>query len=149
MGWTAVPFGKYKGKTLPEIVFRDIDWFFWMLPKLYGKLAEEAQELARKARAIKVPKSGKGQRQVEYQYELDRRFCGFCFVEADSANYSRWATRLPYLDLSWRPLRRKYDKRAGRIVIRDFRTYYFGKHKRLTKDRCEEFFSNDRNFISR
>jgi uncharacterized protein (DUF3820 family) len=47
MGWTAVPFGKYKGKTLPEIVFRDIDWFFWMLPKLYGKLAEEAQELAR------------------------------------------------------------------------------------------------------
>jgi hypothetical protein len=76
-------------------------------------------------------------------------FCGFCFVEADSPNYSRWATRLPYLDLSWRPLRRKYDKRAGRIVIRDFRTYYFGKHKRLTKDRCEEFFSNDRNFISR
>jgi hypothetical protein len=33
-------------------------------------------------------------------------------------------------------------------MIRDFRTHYFGKRKRLTKDRCEEFFSNDRNFIS-
>jgi hypothetical protein len=139
MPWTTVPFGRYKGKTLPEIIVLDIDWFFWALPKLYGKLADEAQELARKARAIKVPKSDKGKLEVEYQYEVDRRFCGFSFVEADSPNYSRWATRLPYLDLSWRPLRRKYDNRAGRIMIRDFRTHYFGKSKRLTKARCEEF----------
>ena len=48
-----------------------------------------------------------------------------------------------YLDLSWL-LRRKYDKRAGRIMIRDFRIHYFGEH---TKELCEEFFSNDRNFI--
>ncbi len=26
-------------------------------------------------------------------------------------------------------------------MIWDFRTHYFGKHKRLTKERCEEFFS--------
>jgi broad specificity phosphatase PhoE len=52
MHWSEVPFGKYKGKTFPEIIVRDPDWFFWVLPKLYGKLAEEAQELARRARAI-------------------------------------------------------------------------------------------------
>jgi hypothetical protein len=149
MRWTAVPFGKYRGKILPEILVLDLDWFLWALPKLYGKLADEAQELARKVRAIKVPRSGKGKLEVEYQYEVDHRFCGFSLVEADSPNYSRWATRLPYLDLSWRPLRRKYDKRAGRIMIRDFRTHYFGKRKRLTKARCEEFFNNDRNFIVR
>jgi len=148
MGWTAVPFGRYKGKTLPEIVFRDIDWFFWMLPKLYGKLADEAQELAWKVRAIKVPKSDKSKLEVEYRYEFDHRFCGISFVKAESRQYTRWATRLPYLDLSG-PLRRKYDKRAGRIMIGDFRRHYFGRHKRLTKDRCEEFFSNDRNFIIR
>ncbi len=33
-------------------------------------------------------------------------------------------------------------------MIRDFRIHYFGKRKRLTRARCEEFFSNDRNFIS-
>jgi hypothetical protein len=33
----------------------------------------------------------------------------------------------------------KYNKRAGRILIRDFRLHYFGKHRRLTKHRCEEF----------
>ena len=43
------------------------------------------------------------------------------------------------LDLSW-PLRRKYDKRAGCIMIADFRSHYFGRHKRLTKDRCEGVF---------
>jgi hypothetical protein len=45
------------------------------------------------------------------------------------------------------PFAKKYDKRAGRIMLRDFRKRYFGKHKRLTKERCEEFFSNDANFI--
>ncbi len=148
MHWTVVPFGKYEGKTLPEIIVRDLDWFFWILPKLYGKLAVEAQELARKARAIKIPKSDKSKLEVEYQYEFDHRFCGFSFVKAVSPHYTRWTTRLPYLDLSWPLRRKKYDKRSGRIMIRDFRIHYFGKRRRLTKARCEEFFNNDRNFIS-
>ena len=140
-----MPFGKYQGKSFPEIIVCDPDWFFWALPKLYGKLAEEAQELARRARSIKIPRRGRKRLEVAYEFDMDRRFCGFEFVEADSP-LSRWCTRLPYLDLRW-PLRRKYDKRAGRIMLRDFRIHYFGEHKRLTKERCEEFFSNDRNFI--
>ena len=146
MRWSTVPFGKYKGKTLPEIIVRDADWFFWVLPNLYGTLAEEAQEQARRARAIKTPRRGRRRLEVEYEFDMDRRFNGFAFVDADSARYSRWSSRLPYLDLRW-PLRRKYDKRASRIMLRDFRWRYFGKHKRLTKERCEEFFSNDANFI--
>jgi uncharacterized protein (DUF3820 family) len=146
MRWSAVPFGKYQGKTLPEIMVRDLDWFFWMVPKLYGKLGDQAQDLARKVRTIKIPKSSACKWEVEYQYDCDQRFCGFAFVKADSVLHPRWTTRLPHLDLLW-PLRRKYNKRAGRIMIRDFRIHYFGEHKRLTKDRCEEFFSNDRNFI--
>jgi hypothetical protein len=30
-----VLFGKYRGKTLPETIVRDLDWFFWVVPKLY------------------------------------------------------------------------------------------------------------------
>jgi hypothetical protein len=145
MRWSVMPFGKYQGKSLPEILIHDPDWFFWVLPKLYGKLGEEAQELARRARAIKPPRRGRRRLEVEYQIDRDRRFNGFEFVDADRPP-SRWSTRLPYLDLRWQ-LRRKYDKRAGRIMRRDFRSHYFGKHKRLTKERCEEFFSNDANFI--
>jgi hypothetical protein len=146
MTWSVVPFGKYKGKTLPEIIMRDLDWFFWMLPKFYGKIAEEAQDVSRKARAIKIRSRRHKHLEVEYRYELGDRFRGFAFVVAGSARYSRWSTRLSYLDLS-RLLRRKYDKRGSRILMRDFRRHYFGKNKRLTKERCEEFFSDQSNFI--
>jgi len=57
MSWSVLSFGKYKGKSLPEIILIDLDWFYWMAPKFYGRLAEEAQDLARKARAIKIPKA--------------------------------------------------------------------------------------------
>jgi hypothetical protein len=54
--------------------------------------------------------------------------------------------RLPYLDLS--SIRRKgYDKGGCKRFLRDFRYAYFGDGKRLTKRRCEEFFSDDKNFI--
>jgi hypothetical protein len=132
---------------LPEIILTDPDWFFWAVPKLYGRLGEEARNLAQKARTIKIPKPYGKKLQVEYRYDCDQGFCGFAFVRADSA-HSRWTTRLPHLDLAL-PLRRKaYDTRAGRIMIAAFRRLYFGKHKRLTKKRCEEFFSNDANFVT-
>jgi len=139
-------FGKYKGKSLPEIIVIDLDWFFWALPKLYGKIAKEVQDLARKVRAIKIPGPGRKKLEVEYRYERDDRFRGFAFVKTGNAQYSRWSTRVPHLDLS-RCLRRQYDKRGGRILLRDFRVHYFGENKRLTKKRCEKFFSDRRNFI--
>jgi hypothetical protein len=148
MRWSTVPFGKYKGKTLPEIIVRDADWFFWTLPKLYGKPAKEGQELARKAQAIKIPNRYGKHLEVEYRFGMDHRFCGFGFVKAE-AQRSQWTIRLPYLDLK-RPLRgKKYNKRACRIMRRDFRRNYFGEHKRLTKELCEKFFSNDKNFLCR
>ena len=148
MHWSVVPFGKYLGKTLPEIVVHDPDWFFWVLPKLYGKLADEAQELARKAGAIKIPKRYGKKLEVEYRFGAEHScFCGFGFVKA-SSHRSQWTMRFPYLDFK-RPLRgKKYNKHASRIMIGDFRRYYFGEHKRLTKERCERFFSHDRNFLS-
>jgi hypothetical protein len=76
------PFGRYAGKTLPEIIVRDLDWFFWVVPELYGKLADEAENLARKARAIKIPNPRRKHLEVEYRYEMDHRFCGFAFVES-------------------------------------------------------------------
>ena len=105
-----MPFGKYKGKTLPEVILIDLDWFYWALPKLYCKIAEEARDLAQKARAIKIPSSKRKKLEVEYRYEGNDRFRGFTFVKASSAQYSRRSTRLPYLDLS-QCLRRRYDKR--------------------------------------
>jgi hypothetical protein len=147
MYWSTVPFGKYAGNTLPEIIIRDPDWFFWAVPKLYGRIGEEAKDLAREARGIKIPKPRPGKWMVEYRRDCDQRFAGL-----DSSKpivpKSRWTTRLWHLDLAL-PLRRKtYDKRAGRITIAEFRRLYFGERKRITKQRCEEFFSHDANFVT-
>lgn len=68
-----MPFGKYQGRSLSEILIHDPDWFFWMLPKLYGKLADEAEELARRAQAIKIPQRGRKLLEVEYEFDVDRR----------------------------------------------------------------------------
>ena len=146
MSWSTMQFGKYEGKTLPEVILIDLDWFYWALPKLYGKLEAEAQDLARKMRVIKIPCPDRKKLEVEYWYERNDRFRGFSFVKASSTQHSKWSTRLPHLDLS-RCLRRQYDKRGGRILFRDFRKHYFGERKRLTKERCERFFSNRKNFI--
>ena len=99
MSWSVVPFGRYRGKTLPEIIMLNLDWFFWMLPKLYGGLGTEARDLARKARAIKIPKGNRVKLEVEYRLDVDNRFCGFAFVKAESW-HSRWTMRLSHLDLA-------------------------------------------------
>jgi hypothetical protein len=118
MFWTVVPFGKYESRTLPEIIMLDPDWFFWMLPKFNGKLAKEAVEVARKARAIKIPKEKGKKLLVEYRYELDtesmmgRRFCGFELV-ADSAYYcKKWTARSSQSRFGV-PVREKKLQQAG------------------------------------
>jgi hypothetical protein len=82
MHWSVVPFGRYRGKTLPEIIVRDPDWFFWMLPELYGRLGIEARDLARKAHAIKIPKGLRRKLEVEYRFDAfrwsDRRRTRWC-----------------------------------------------------------------------
>jgi hypothetical protein len=55
--------------------------------------------------------------------------------------------RLPYLDLSRVSRAKAYDKKGGRCVIRHFRFLYFGAGTRLTKQRCEEFFDDESNFL--
>jgi hypothetical protein len=150
MRWVTLTFGRHAGKTLPEIILSDADWFFWALKKdvFKGRLANQAEKLVQRARAIKIRKRRPKRWQVEYSYDAMRGFSGFRFVKADSPWHcgSHSMHRLPYLDLLW--VRRKtYDKRGCRNLLRDFRHYYFGDNTRLTKRKCKEFFSNKDNFL--
>ena len=150
MRWVTLNFGKHAGKTLPQIILSDADWVFWALNKgvFKGRLASEAAKVEQRARAIKIPKRHPKRWQVEYSYDDTGGFSGFRFVKADSPSHSGSVStrRLPYLNLLW--VRRKaYDKRGCRNFLRDFRHCYFGDNTRLTKRRCEEFFSNKDNFL--
>jgi len=160
MSWSEMPFGKYVGKTLPQILLRDLDYFSWLQPKLYGPLASEARDLRRKATSIRIPDRKGNRRLVQFNFEeggppakscaIGQRFIGFVLVIADSINVdAKWSTRRSYLDLLLTCRSNSYDKRAGRLMIRDFRRYFFGANSRMTKDSCEAFFNDESNFVNR
>jgi hypothetical protein len=145
MIWTTVPFGKYIGRTLPQIILSDPNWFFWATKIFYGPLAAEAQTLVRQARSIKIPKPNPEKWAVEYRRDRDDRFLGMDIVKADSPVHSLFA-RLPHLDLAYVRRGNVHDTRDCRRVIRDFRRLYFDGLN-LTKRRCEEVFEDEDNFI--
>jgi hypothetical protein len=52
----------------------------------------------------------------------------------------------PYLDLSLIRRLKTYDKFGYQILLARFREYFLDGAK-LTKERCEQFFSNEGNFV--
>src|SRR4051812_31931674 len=114
MKWTKLGFGKHIGRTLPQVLISDPDWFFWAVGKsiFKGLHAVEAAELMAKVTAIKPPFKKAKEWEVEYRFERDGPFRGFEFVEASQRpEYSPFVTfRQPYLDLSYLARRKRYDK---------------------------------------
>ncbi len=50
VAWSELTFGKHKGKTLPQVLFADPEYFFWAYEErvFKGGLAAEAEELAKR-----------------------------------------------------------------------------------------------------
>jgi hypothetical protein len=144
MTWTTVPFGQNIGKTLPQIILSDPNWFFWAVKILYGPLATEAEALVRRARNIKIPRPNPKKWAVEYRRDCDGRFLGIDIVKADSHAHPLFE-RLPRLDLAFVRRGNVHDTRDCRKVVSDFRQLYFDGLN-LTKQRCEEFFEDEDNF---
>jgi hypothetical protein len=149
--WTKLTFGKHKGKTLPQIIIADFDWFYWARDAeiFKGKLAEEADDLMAKATHIRIPKRKPKKWEVEYVSDRGGRFCGFSFVKCDSPYYDRTGNtlRLPVLDFLVIRRRKKYDKGGYRVFVDGFRRAFFGPRRRITKRRAERFFADRNNFV--
>jgi hypothetical protein len=152
--WSAVNFGKWSGKglTLPQIILRDPDWFFWALKNnaFKGGLRAEAEDLGRKATHIKLPEPNPSGWRVEYAIgHDDGKFADFEIVPMDRPQHegSTLNRRVQHLDLSFPSRLHSYDKLGCRLMLRNFKFYWFGSTgARLTKDRCEAFFDDPSNF---
>src|ERR1700694_5831844 len=101
--WTTLTFGKHAGRTLPQVVLSDPNWFFWAVSKgvFYGRLATEPKALEQRARNIRIPKPSPEKWEIEHRRDRDDRFLGFDFVKAKSHVHSPLFGRLPYLDLAY------------------------------------------------
>lgn len=148
--WTPLSFGKHDGKTLPQVLLHDPDWFFWAMEnhafRLSANLLAESQELDRKARSIKLVMEGY---EVEYLIHPGVRKLASVHPVLKSQPLhqgSSRAYRLDVLDLSFPRRFAPYDKMGSKFVLQGVKAMYF-RDKSLTKSRCEAFFEDDANFV--
>ena len=155
MDWTPLRCSTdHKGKTLPQIVLSDPDWFFWAVDddvfENKGVLLRESTEVYDKATHIKIPKANPAEWCVEYAIHPSvGKFVDFEILKKTHPKHvgSTGTFRLDVIDLSAPRKISNYDKQGGRLLIRCLKYYVFGNEKyRLTKNRCEAFFNNDNNF---
>ncbi len=153
MGWTPLNFGKYKGKTLPQIVLADPDWFFWAWEErvfVDKGLMSEAQKIYRRATNIRIPQSGREKLIVEYIIHPSvEKFVTAEIIPESRPEHERviLSLRKEVFDLSVPRQIAPYDKIGGKLLVELIKRYVFGdSKKRMTKKICEEFFDDDANF---
>lgn len=154
MAWNVITFGKYTGKTLPQVMFSDPDWFFWAYKnKVFdtkGALKTQAEDIYRKATHIVPPQSGSEPIVVEhYIHAPTKKYAHFDLVPASRPYHegSSRTIREKLLDMSVPTRMADYDKLGFKGLISSLKHHFFGsKSARLKKAQCEEFFDNPLNF---
>ncbi len=107
MAWTKLWFSKHKGKTVPQVMFSDPDWFFWAFENGVfgekGRLEAEAKEVYRKAQSIKIPQDEGQELVAEYGiHPSNGAFCDLEIVHKTRRPHtgSTKTFRLPVIDLT-------------------------------------------------
>jgi hypothetical protein len=154
MTWTVVNFGKHEGKTLPQIVLTDPDWFFWAVENQafnrLPQLKKEANDIRRKAKRIRV--TGPKGSQAKVEYDIDPRTAKLAGVSVIPSSQPQHQGSTPthvedFFDLSMAQQISPYDKLGGKIIVRVLKHRVFGdENARLTRRRCENFFDDDSSF---
>ena len=152
--WTTLEFGKYAGKTLPQVMFNDPDWFFGAFGEgvFQGRdnLVTEAQEIYEKSRSIRVPQSGDDKTVVEYFiHPITKDFSHFQLVPESRPEHQGASPtlRLDVVDMALVREISSYDKGGYQRLINDIKTFILGDPNiKMTKTRCGAFFSDDGNF---
>lgn len=150
--WSVIDVGKYsgKGKTLPQIVLDDPDWFFWACEEelFTGALLQQAEEVRRRATSIRIPDPKGLDLVAEYLvHDPTQRFGDMRLVPRSRAVHqgSSSARRSDVVDLSAPRRLDPYDKRGGKMLVQIVKQLV--GLRRLTAARCHEFFDADRNFV--
>ena len=153
MPWSTVTFGKHAGKTLPQIVFSDPDYFFWAFEEgiFKGSLSRQAAILDARARSIRIPNNEAGSLLAEYiVHPPTQKFAHMEIVPANRAQHqgSSPAFRKSVIDLSVPRKIASYDKLGCKNLISSVKCTLFGsKTVRMTQERCESFFDDPTNFV--
>ena len=151
--WSPLRIGKHEGKTIPQIIMSDPDYFFWALEQdrfFRGRIATEADDVNKKIRRIKIPKIKPNDWLIEYYWSRDGKFSHFDIVESTRPPHvgSSITQRAKHLSFAVVRETKHYDKLGYRLFLNNFKHYFFGKESaRMTKAVCEKFFDTPSNFV--
>ena len=153
--WSIISFGKkHKGKSLPEVILHDPDWFFWAVEAHYFRkhpdLQAEARDLSYKACNIKIPRANPQEWRIRYVTTRDGKFADFEIIDAATPLSHDLPTmwRHVHLDLAVPRSLKRYDKLGYKLLLKRFRHHFLGSTRTpLTKRWCEDFFANSNNFL--
>lgn len=148
--WQVLRFGRHSGKSLPQVLFVDPDWFFWAWREkkfLDQQLIAEADKLQHRATHINIPDNTDGRLVVEYALHVDQKSLAYVRpVEAQSPTLHR-RFRHPYFDLSWPSKHKLFGKRSAQVVVKAVKTHVLkDESAAMTRRRCEGFFENADHF---
>ena len=150
MPWSKLTFGKHKGKTLPQVLFTDPDWFFWAMgkgvfEKRSGLVRSEANDIFRKARRIRIPGNESGNLEAEYFiHSPTDKFSHFGIVSATKPQHigSSPTFRSDVIDLSIPRQIAEYDKLGCKQMIRSLKIVLFNNEsERMTKNALRPFLT--------
>ena len=149
MRWTPLKIGKHEGKTLPQVMFSDPDWFFWAYEKgiFVGHQLEEAREIYRKSQSIRVPQSGGRKNVVEIIIDKPSgKFGTISRINEPEGPHGLYISDV--IDMSIPRKICQHDKTGYHNFLIAMKAILFGdSRRRMTKKRCEEFFENNDNFL--
>jgi len=151
MEWSILTFGKHEGKTLPQVVLEDPDWFFiaYERGEFTRQLLPEANRIFEKATSIKVPSTGEKRMVAEYSIDpFTRKFSVIEVVpESDPFNpESIWSFRKKVIDFTAARNILFSDTTAGERIALQVKNLLFGKDAELMRELCETFFNDEANF---
>ncbi len=149
MEWTPVNFGTtHRGETLPDVMLHDPDWVCWAREHgvLKGPLADEAEEIYRRARLIRIHQPPDGP-PVVAQYVAEPRTGKFASLEFVPSTWEQCGRQTTSIDLTAAHMMGSYDKRGGKLLLSAVKAHLFGKSSaRMNAKRCAAFFNDDNNF---
>jgi len=151
LDWTPLKFGKHEGKTLPQIVLNDPDWFFLGVDLCALPWTTRFWGALDRMQSTKHNNTETRSRKLAGWILLlaDDKFSGFSIVKAEIAGIESGKCQISsHLDLSYPWQSRPYDKLGNKMMLKSFKHYYFGGSS-LTKEKCENFFYRSKNFIWR
>lgn len=154
MNWNELDFGKHVGKSLPQTLLADPDWFFWAIEEtVFDKRAgvrSQALLLNVRARSIRPPTDEYPDPVVEYLiHRPTMKFGRFEIVPRTREHHEGGspAFRFDLIDMSVPRRIAQYDKLGCKSLVRSLKHYFFGGESvRVTRARADSFFSNPANF---